>query len=170
MRKPLTAMVLAAALWAVSACSGDNSDGPGGVEQTDAPAGSMTVEQFCEEYGPVTLAPLHDDVDSAMERFHQQLPDLTPSDRDDLEAIVDDLDTAVRALAAAYYDAAEQMPDPQAAEAVSDVGHQFEAFVAAVRDIVLVDEMPDADPTEALTDAQADLFGALENAFQVVSC
>jgi hypothetical protein len=169
-RRPFALTVLAAVLWAVGACSGDGNVGPGDPEETDGAAGSMTVEQFCDEYGPEELAPRHDDVDAAMERFGQELPNLTPADRDELEAIVEDLDNAVHALAAAYHAAADELADPAASAAVADVGDQFQAFVAAVRDTVLVDEMPDEDPTEALTDAQTDLFDALQHAFDVINC
>lgn len=169
MRRPSVVAGLVAVLLSAVACTGDSN---GELEAGDggAPTASMSVEDFCDEYGPVELAPLHDDVDSAMERFNQHLPDLTPSDRAELEAIVDDIDTAVQPLAAAYHAAADELADPAASAAVADVGDQFEAFAAAVRDTVLIDEMPEADPTEAFTDAQSDLFDALQHAFDVINC
>lgn len=154
-------VAFAAALLSISAC-GDDGGEPTDTETTPGEAtattqGSISTEEFCEGRGAEEIGPLTEDFVASLQTYSQSLPDLEPSDREELEALVDDVETDGQALAEAYRGIAPRLADPQVAADLMRVGDQLDEFVAALREAVLSGELGDTDPSVVLEEA----FGAL---------
>lgn len=164
MRTKLATTALLIGMLSVAACSTDDDPSPdpsGTAGASQAPdTETMSVQEFCDDYGEEVMDPLAQDFVAATETFGSQLQDLEPSDTEGIDQVVNGLSDATEPLAEAMYDAAEQIEDSQVASDLTAAADQLSGFPGAIRD-ALQSASEGENPGAALQTTATDIQDAM---------
>lgn len=157
-RGSLAAAALTTILLSTAACGTDTD--PPATDATSSPAPqSLSLEDFCGDYGEEVLQPLAEEFATAASTFTEQLPDMDPqADQEEIAGLIDGIDEATQPLVAALQEAADRLEDPQVASDVAHAAETLSPFPDALRDAINSGDFGDEDPSVAIEEA----FNALD--------